>query len=149
MIYVVRSITRLERIHFGRPVRLTSNFSWIGDLWFPQRSRTDKVNRSMSSGVKLEAIVQYPRSDLLSRTRAFYSSAAMKSLRVEIRFPSFRHLYPRFFFAYPLDGARQISVSYTGRPSERTRLWLGGSNRKVTSRIKEYPGKYTLYSISR
>lgn len=62
-------------------------------------SRTDKVNRSMSSGIKLEAIVQYSRSELLSRTRAFYSSAAMKLPRVEIRFPFFRHLNTGFFFS--------------------------------------------------
>lgn len=73
-------------------------------------SLADKVNRSMSSGIKLEAIVQYSRSELLSRTRAFYSSA-MKPPRVEIRFPFFRHLNPGFFLAhFPIYSKKLVTI---------------------------------------
>lgn len=80
-LYITWDFARLKYAYFGQAIsRYTSRaISRIGNLRFLRCSRTDKVNRSMSSGVKLEAIVRYPRSDLLSRTRAFYLSVAMKS----------------------------------------------------------------------
>lgn len=87
MIHAHERFVRSKRAHFGQPRERSRTRSAIS----PMLARTDKVNRSMSSEVKLEAIVRIQRSDLLSRTRAFYSSAAIKSQRVKIWLLSFRH----------------------------------------------------------